>query len=652
MRTEYEVSYQGVGPSHDAAAPMGSTLPDGVAFGGWGWVAPGEGRMLIASGKAPDAAIISGANRHKYHKRPIIPFMNMQPPEVLFSKETASEALSAPAPAAQPAAKHSGVQSMYREGAAQTDPYTPDFVIKEGDDPELLKIASMTFANGQLPAGLREVQMIERARQKRAFEASLPPITDEVSLALRRKMLSEQEMREWKVREVEMLAEQEERLETFDRELRSDAEALDQAWEERVELQRQKKLTEKDAQISLIQRRRIKALRKLSEARKIAELNPTDKRDVVSEYADHGSAVYAPLARQGRSLTTDKMADQYSTRPVQLESFHGLVELEQSLPRSAFEVSISKPKKGKAVGLQSRAAQKLRDTLDSTNAALRLAKQAKPSQREEREAMLANYRDAKPVERPPTPEAAPPEGEEEVQAATILLQRLLRGRAVQNMMYQGKERRLDLIEELRSEEGGAEDATAALAQAGADAVAGVGGSIIGSVLGVALDTMAKELRAFKEERRVAEIMDRAEKQRCTREAEESGRRAVELAARAEAQEMFRQIMRIHASSAESYLSEVMDEAVAESSLAVAAEDAQRRKAEMGASLGQGGNALLIASGLVDNFVFPEVLRQMERRKAEADGWKYAAAAQRCISDAVDEVAEKQGVSVHGRQAVA
>jgi len=313
---------------------MGSTLPDGVAFGGW--VAPGEGRMLIASGKVPDAAITSGANRHKYHKRPIIPFMNMQPPEVLFSKETASEALSAPAPAAESAAKDSGVQSMYREGAAQTDPYTPDFVVKEGDDPELLKLASMTFANGQLPAGLREVQMIERARQKRAFEASLPPITDEVSLALRRKMLSEQEMREWKLREVEMLAEQEERLQTFDQELRSGAEALEQAWEERVELQRQRKLTEKDAQISLIQRRRIMALRKLSEARKIAELNPMDKRDMVAEYADHGSAVYAPLARQGRSLTTDKLADQYSTRPVQLESFKGLVELEQSLPPSEF----------------------------------------------------------------------------------------------------------------------------------------------------------------------------------------------------------------------------------------------------------------------------------------------------------------------------
>lgn len=34
----------------------------------------------------------------------------------------------------------------------------------------------------------------------------------------------------------------------------------------------------------------------------------------------------------------------------------------------------------------------------------------------------------------------------------ILLQRLLRGRAIQNMMFEGKEKRLDLIAELRATE--------------------------------------------------------------------------------------------------------------------------------------------------------------------------------------------------------
>jgi len=256
--------------------------------------------------------------------------------------------------------------------------------------------------------------------------------------------------------------------------------------------------------------------------------------------------------------------------------------------------------------------------------------------------MLANYRDAKPIERPPTPEATPQEGSDEVEGAILLLQRLLRGRAVQNMMYQGKERRLDLIEELRSEEGGAEDATATLSEVGAAAVAGVGGSIFGSVIGVALDTMAKELRAFKEERRIAEFVAAAERERRTREAEESGRRAAELSARAEAQEGFRQIMRVHANSAVSYLSDIMNEAVMEHSCAVALQDAQRRKTELDSGLEKGGNALLVASDLVDNLVYPEVIRQLERREAEAEDKKFSAAALRCVDGAVETVQERLG----------
>ena len=46
----------------------------------------------------------------------------------------------------------------------------------------------------------------------------------------------------------------------------------------------------------------------------------------------------------------------------------------------------------------------------------------------------------------------PPEHGEEAELAIILLQRLLRGRAAQNMMYEGKERRLELIRELRLDE--------------------------------------------------------------------------------------------------------------------------------------------------------------------------------------------------------
>merc|ERR1719240_383556 len=233
--------------------------------------------------------------------------MNPQPPEVLFAPVEAEQAsaLEMPQPEPEPLTKDVECQSMYRETEAQTNPYSPEYIVPAGTDPEVLTLQSLTSANG-LPAGLNEVKMIERARQKRSFEASLPPMTDEVSLALRRKMMGEQELRDWNVREEQILELQQEKLGVFDAGLRKRAEARENHWDERIEHMRQIKLTEKDKEISQIQRRRIKALRKLSEARKHVEASK-EPRDVVAEYAEYGSEVYAPLTRNGL-ITRDKMA--------------------------------------------------------------------------------------------------------------------------------------------------------------------------------------------------------------------------------------------------------------------------------------------------------------------------------------------------------
>merc|ERR1711939_539644 len=65
------------------------------------------------------------------------------------------------------------------------------------------------------------------------------------------------------------------------------------------------------------------------------------------------------------------------------------------------------------------------------------------------------------LDRPETPRMKDdvlPE-EEEQEAAVLLLQRIIRGRAFQNQMFEGKEKRLDLINELRAAERFAETAT-------------------------------------------------------------------------------------------------------------------------------------------------------------------------------------------------
>ena len=57
----------------------------------------------------------------------------------------------------------------------------------------------------------------------------------------------------------------------------------------------------------------------------------------------------------------------------------------------------------------------------------------------------------KPIPRPPTPTVeVPPEEDENAELATIFLQQIIRGRAIQNMMFEGKTKRFELIKELRS----------------------------------------------------------------------------------------------------------------------------------------------------------------------------------------------------------
>ena len=55
-----------------------------------------------------------------------------------------------------------------------------------------------------LPAGLAEVEMIERARAKRAWEATLPPLNDVSQLEKRKRMMDEMERKEWALRESEI----------------------------------------------------------------------------------------------------------------------------------------------------------------------------------------------------------------------------------------------------------------------------------------------------------------------------------------------------------------------------------------------------------------------------------------------------------------
>jgi len=117
--------------------------------------------------------------------------------------------------------------------------------------------------------------------------------------------------------------------------------------------------------------------------------------------------------------------------------------------------------------------------------------------------------------------------------AVILLQRLIRGRADQNMMFEGKEKRLELIQELRACENYAKvsdttDQDKLILQNYKERLLdGVTEAIQSSVISQTMDNLSKELVRLKQERKIANMVSIAEDVRRQREAEESGRRQAE-----------------------------------------------------------------------------------------------------------------------------
>lgn len=154
-----------------------------------------------------DQVYVDGQDRYKFAKRPLIPFLNTIPPYVVLdtyvNRDSETERNKESTRPGTGYTKNMGTQTDYRDGEAQTDPYTPEYVVKPGTQPELLTLITLAYGRG-LPVGLAEVEMIERARAKRAWEATLPPINDPAQWDKRLKMMTEMERKEWQFREKEI----------------------------------------------------------------------------------------------------------------------------------------------------------------------------------------------------------------------------------------------------------------------------------------------------------------------------------------------------------------------------------------------------------------------------------------------------------------
>uniref|UniRef100_A0A8C2KYV0 Cilia- and flagella-associated protein 91 n=1 Tax=Cyprinus carpio TaxID=7962 RepID=A0A8C2KYV0_CYPCA len=567
---------------------------------------------------------------------PLIPFAQQIPPDVVFALSdllSASDGDEKRSPT--PFQRSVGVQTDYRESETQTDPFTPDYAVRPGTaPPELLTLATLTWGRG-LPAGLAEVEMIERARMKRAWEATLPPLNDLSQLDKRRRMMEEMERKEWAFREKEIEKLQEARLTLLVHLLRQREEKQEEVKMDRLDVSFSQHQQEKEAQIKKIRNDYIISMRKLLAKRRNVE-GKLKRRDIIKDYSDYGFQTYAPRSRIGQ--IPDRNSNRNVVKSHFLSTYEGLLELEAGLSPSVMEPQIKVPRPKVTKGFITRSARRELELM-KTHQALREEK----GRVVEKKPLRFLFKREKPAPRPPTPAVEdPPEGDEERELAVIFLQKVLRGRSTQNQVFEGKEKRLELIQELRTthalqkEEQNKKEAekqvTLAL-QRKRDTqsetvrhnvsqiesyISGLSGGVIVDML----DFLSKELLRLQEERRIHAFSLLAERDRRIREAEESGRRQIEERRRREEDEIFKQVVKMHQDTVDMYLEDVILGCINQTADAQAREEVHRKAEElnnvtyaMEETMNSQQSEEIVAE-LVYRFLIPEVQKIAVRERGE------------------------------------
>uniref|UniRef100_A0A3B4GYI0 Cilia- and flagella-associated protein 91 n=1 Tax=Pundamilia nyererei TaxID=303518 RepID=A0A3B4GYI0_9CICH len=461
---------------------------------------------------------------------PLIPFGQQIPPSVIYALQR-EDFITSDAEQ-KPTHFTVGVQTDYRESETQTDPYSPEYVIQPGTTPsELLQMAALTWGHG-LPAGLAEVEMIQRARAKRAWEASLPPLSDLSQLDKRRRLMEEMEAKEWAFREGEIEKLQEARLEVLKDLLRQRDEAQKDVTNDRLNQIYSKHQEDRETKLNKIHADYNRSLRKLEAKRKNVEGK--------LERCVTASQTYVPRIRIG-IFPNRNINSMLSTRRY-LDTYEGLEELEAQLSASVLKSKRerTKPKVSEDVMKppESRAVQLLKKYKVRT---LRFL-----------------LRKETPVPHPVTPTVeTPPEGEEEKELAVIFLQKLLRGRRIQYEMFKGKEKHQDLIQELRTVHALKREEQE-LQKADKEHVMMLNKQRDKRAeLERVFDTLSKELIRLQDERRIHAFTLLAERDRRMQEAEESGRRQVEERRRKEEDEIFREVVQVHQETVDMYLEDII-----------------------------------------------------------------------------------------------
>ncbi|CAD7704327.1 unnamed protein product, partial [Ostreobium quekettii] len=280
-----------------------------------------------------------------------------------------------------------GTQTDMRESEAQTLPWQPECILpsepsakqrhlstkRHCQGPEVLQLQGLTFGGG-LPAGLQEVDHIDKLRAKRAFESALPPLNCLELLPLRLKKIEGWETKEWEEREEEIMGLQEERLRLLDQAIACREQAQDERVLEKLEERKSLAMEKLHQRLAGLQKRRNAVLRHLTTSRKKAAQRGKPARTWVQKYADSGSNIYAPLQREGRFPHSRPKGQEIATEAFQPQDLKRLGDLEKSMAGALTFVASKARSKADRLAAKEKKRKALLERLESIYQRLETAK--------------------------------------------------------------------------------------------------------------------------------------------------------------------------------------------------------------------------------------------------------------------------------------
>ncbi|SBT47844.1 hypothetical protein, conserved in Apicomplexan species [Plasmodium ovale wallikeri] len=207
----------------------------------------------------------------------------------------------------------------------------------------------------------------------------------------------------------------------------------------------------------------------------------------------------------------------------------------------------------------------------------------------------------------------------------LYLQNVLRGKAIQMLMNDGKESYSDLIEELKAYEKIDQYSLREkelfekenLEEIKIDSYLE---NVQGKYISELLDSLSNELEKYEEERKIAVLVKYAERERRLKECKEKGKRQAEFLLREKEDYLFNEIMGLNNQTVDSYLEDILSKAINDASR----EEALIRTKKKAQQLNEIYDSLdnkndennkRIVKDLVGNFIIPYVDKQ---RGAEFD----------------------------------